>query len=192
MATFLATHSWVSGRETTSVGQNACVCGLVGAEGDFNCQSLTLFHADEFGPFPKRPSKSDSGCWWVWCVKEESSFLFLVPHPNTDWTSFAPFETFLFSHWIVDKLKSLDQFPFENKLYSALCVVELNYLIIFAFVVVCGNLSCLILLAYSGWCVENPADLCLIPANKKGKTPTHFCPLNRGWWNWHLTFCLHA
>lgn len=122
----------------------------------------------------------------------ESSFLFLVPHPNTDWTNFAPFETLLFSPWIVDKLKSLDQFLFENKLYSALCVAELNYLIIFAFVVVCGNLSCLILLAYSGWCLENPADLCLIPPNKKGKTPTHFCPLNRCWWNWHLTFCLHA
>lgn len=45
-----------------SVGQNACVCGLVGAEGDFNCQWLTLFHADEIGPFPKRPSMTDSGC----------------------------------------------------------------------------------------------------------------------------------
>lgn len=83
---------------------------------------------------------------WQWLLMSvmcegESSFLFLVPHPNTDWTNFVPFETLLFSHWIVDKLKSFDQFPFENKLHSAICVVELNYLIIFAFVVVCGKLS---------------------------------------------------
>lgn len=39
---------------------------------------------------------------------------------------------------------------------------------------------------------SEPKLVSFLQTKKKGKSPPHFCPLNRCWCNWHLTFCLHA
>lgn len=167
-------------------------------------------------------------CWWnrsfsnktlhehqrlmmsVTCERECSSLFFLLRrnrisciHSSTSKHSLkqlCPLWDFVIFQWFVDKLKRRCWILLWKYVAVSFMCGWLNYFIMFAFVVVSGNLtraaSCLILLAVSGWCVENlhraVVLLFLSPANKKGKTPPRFCPLNRCWWNWHLTFCLHV